>query len=1291
MAKRTVIAPNEELLIQGQLTVVGNVVQVEQTSIVTNIENHTLTINSDGDDANAIISLNRNNTYGTVTYNGSELYFNTNINVPPGSQLTGDLVGDVYAEDGTSKILENGADGTGAVLTGQVTDISNHDTSDLAEDPVATTSSGTMYFTDARARSAISVTDAGGDGSLTYNSTSGVITYTGPSASEVRNHFSAVFTGGDGAFSYDSSTGVFTQTGPSASETRAHFSAGTGLTYDSGTGEFRITNTAVSAGDYGSATAIPTYTVNAQGQLTAAANVNIAIPHTQVTDFQSAVESDVENYLSGGDGIDFASGVIDIDSTVARSATNFIAGSGLTGGGTLASDRTFNVIGGDGITANANDIEVDSTVVRTSGNQSLAGTKTFTGSLVVPTLTLPSNPTGNAYVSGDGGGSTKAASTDYVEAAINALVGSAPGTLDTLNEIAAAINDDSSLGTVVTSNTNRISTLEGVNFTAGDGLSGGGTLAADRTFAVDSTVVRTSGAQTIAGEKTFTSQINLSTDIIPTTANTYNLGSWANHFDEVFANVVHAEKLDLDDADLTDIHNTFYAGEPTGNVILTRQGGGLIYKHTSPGSPGAGGYYYVDESNVVTSTNNITIGGTKTFSGELIPPSSSSTTVGAIYYDNSLGEAYIYLNGSARKITPAVDAGDVEDVGATGINIYAGTRVDGSTTYHGIKSITDSTYSTISESANVITVNADISAIRGAFSAVDSGGDGTFSYDSATGTFTYAGVSQSQVRGYFSASGSTLSYNSGTGVFTSSADNYNKWKFTTATAGNVDVSSNDLVTFQGSAGITVTHSGSTITITGQSGDITAVTAGAGLTGGATSGTAILNVGAGTGITVNANDIEVDMSAFTTGDLTEGSALYFTDARARSAINAGGDLTYNTGTGVISFTERTDAEVRGLISASGDLTYNSGTGVMSFTERTDSEVRGLISASGDLTYNSGTGVISFTERTNAEVRGLISASGDISYNNTTGVISFTERTDSEVRGLFSGGTGITYDSGTGTISLSDTGYVSGVTAGTGLSGGGADGNVTLALDLSELSVSTTALDGTIDDMIVGFGGSTYNRMLLADVDLSEFNNNLGWTSNTGDIEAVGAGPGLTGGGTSGAVTLTVGAGDYINVAADTVSVDATSTNTASKVVARDASGNFAAGTITATATQAQYADLAEKYESDVEYQPGTVVVFGGEKEITVTSQENDHRVAGVISTDPAYMMNSEAEGQYVALRGRIPCKVIGPVKKGDVLITSSRPGFAMASDQPHFVSASCMVGKALQDHLTPSEGVIEVVV
>ena len=63
---------------------------------------------------------------------------------------------------------------------------------------------------------------------------------------------------------------------------------------------------------------------------------------------------------------------------------------------------------------------------------------------------------------------------------------------------------------------------------------------------------------------------------------------------------------------------------------------------------------------------------------------------------------------------------------------------------------------------------------------------------------------------------------------------------------------------------------------------------------------------------------------------------------------------------MSFTERTDAEVRGLVSAGGDLSYNSTTGVMSFTQRTDAQVRGLVSASGDLSYNSSTGVMSFSE-------------------------------------------------------------------------------------------------------------------------------------------------------------------------------------------------------------------------------------------------------------------------------------------------------------------------------------------
>lgn len=99
------------------------------------------------------------------------------------------------------------------------------------------------------------------------------------------------------------------------------------------------------------------------------------------------------------------------------------------------------------------------------------------------------------------------------------------------------------------------------------------------------------------------------------------------------------------------------------------------------------------------------------------------------------------------------------------------------------------------------------------------------------------------------------------------------------------------------------------------------------------------------------------------------------------------------------------------------------------------------------------------------------------------------------------------------------------------------------------------------------------------------------------------------------------------------------------------------TVYATATQTLYADLAEKYEADAEYEPGTVVVFGGDKEITTTAQFADTRVAGAVSTDPAYLMNSQAIGLPIALRGKIPVKVVGAVSKGDLLVTSTVPGYA----------------------------------
>jgi hypothetical protein len=115
-------------------------------------------------------------------------------------------------------------------------------------------------------------------------------------------------------------------------------------------------------------------------------------------------------------------------------------------------------------------------------------------------------------------------------------------------------------------------------------------------------------------------------------------------------------------------------------------------------------------------------------------------------------------------------------------------------------------------------------------------------------------------------------------------------------------------------------------------------------------------------------------------------------------------------------------------------------------------------------------------------------------------------------------------------------------------------------------------------------------------------------------------------------------------------------------------------------QAQYADLAENYVTDKIYVPGTVVVFGGDAEITATTIDHDPRVAGVISTDPAYLMNAATTGQPVALTGRVPCHVQGPVDKGDLLVTSNIPGVAQRLVADKF-QPGCVIGKSLEriDH------------
>jgi hypothetical protein len=186
-----------------------------------------------------------------------------------------------------------------------------------------------------------------------------------------------------------------------------------------------------------------------------------------------------------------------------------------------------------------------------------------------------------------------------------------------------------------------------------------------------------------------------------------------------------------------------------------------------------------------------------------------------------------------------------------------------------------------------------------------------------------------------------------------------------------------------------------------------------------------------------------------------------------------------------------------------------------------------------------------------------------------------------------------------------------------------------------------------------------------------------TSHTGTVISVTGN--ITGGNVTTAGVLNVNSG-----AAATAIV-----NGASNAVGNIGSSSTYFNNIFAQATTALYADLAEVYEADADYEPGTVVSFGGSKEVTISTQYADPAVAGVISANPSYLMNNGLTADHraiVALTGRVPTSVTGTVSKGSMMVSAGN-GRARACSTP---AMGTVIGKALEN-FDGESGIIEIVV